>query len=99
MSDLIKVLAEIEFLVNEKGRQGSIHSGYRPLFIFPNARTNLSGKIGLINKEALGQGETGLVEITFIRGMIADNHFTVGQKFSFAEGSTLVGKGVITEIA
>ena len=98
MSDLIKVLARIEYLKSSKGRQGAIYSGYRPIFTFLNARTKLSGSIDLIDRESFVQGEIGLVKLSFVKGVIDAHHFTVGEKFTFAEEPTLVGKGEITEI-
>jgi hypothetical protein len=97
MSNLIKVLARIEYLATSKGRQGPFISGYRPIFTFVNARTKISGRIGLINKESFAQGETGLVELSFIKGVIDDSHFTVGKKFTFAEEPNVIGEGEIIE--
>ena len=98
MSDLIKVLARIEYLKTSKGRQGPIYSGYRPIFTFVNAQKKLSGSIDLMDKESFVQGDIGLVRLSFIKGVIEAHHFTVGEKFTFAEEPVPVGKGEITEI-
>ncbi|HWB90842.1 MAG TPA: hypothetical protein VG605_03280 [Puia sp.] len=98
MSDTIKILAKIEFSSNETGRQTPFYSGYRPAFTFPNARTMLSGRIDLFDRKSFAKGEVGKVEITFIKGMINDEYFVVGQKFKFAEGLIPIGIGEIIEI-
>ena len=98
MNDLIKVRARIKYFKSDKGRQSPFLSGYRPAFTFNGARTILSGRINLIEKDSFAQGDIGEVEINFLKDMIDDNYFKVGQKFTFAEGFSPLGEGEITEV-
>jgi translation elongation factor EF-Tu-like GTPase len=98
MNETKKILANIEFSLNNTSRQNPFYSGYRPVFTFADARTKLSGRIALINKGKFGQGESGNVEITSVKDIIDDEHFNVGQKFTFAEEPNQVGKGHVIEI-
>ena len=98
MSETIKLLANIEYSSTVMGRQNPFYTGYRPIFTFPAARTKLSGRIDLINKERFVQGESGNLQITFVKGIIDDEHFSVGQKFTFAEEPHQVGRGEIIKI-
>ena len=96
--ETIKILASIEFSSTATGRQKPFYNGYRPMFTFTDARTKLSGSIALIGRQKFTQGERGNVEITFIKGVIEDQHFRVGEKFTFAEEPVQVGKGEIIEV-
>lgn len=98
MEKMIRILAKIQFLKNDKGRQNPFSSGYHPVFTFPNAPTKLSGYINLLNKEKMEQGESEIVEISFIRGILGDNYFSAGQKFSFAEEPYQIGDGEIIQL-
>lgn len=96
---MVKVKADIElFKTSEGGRKTPFINGYRPLFDFSGARTLTSGKIDVIERDGLSPGETGKVIITFIKGIIDDSHFKVGERFSFGEGVNLTGQGTIIEI-
>lgn len=98
MYDLIEVVAKIELFKGNTVRQIPFLSGYRPSFNFTNARTKISGKFDLIDKESFAPGETGVVKITFIKGMIDDTFFTKGVKFTFDEGLKVdLGRGEIME--
>lgn len=94
---LITISAEIELLLNKSSRETPIHSGYRPLFNFDNAKTKISGRIDLIDSDSLSPGKFGIVKITFIRGMLNDNVFKSEEKFTFDEGKSLIGRGKIIE--
>jgi translation elongation factor EF-Tu-like GTPase len=98
MADLIKVLAKIEYQISKEGRQGSFQSGYRPAFTFQNAPTKISGRIDLINKDTFIQGDIGIVDITFIKCILDETYFIVGEKFTFAEEPHQVGNGEIMEV-
>jgi|SRR6185369_688662 len=94
---LIKVLAKLNFLETSK-RKTPFTSGYRPAFTFLNASTKLSGQITLLNKKYFNKGETAIVEIAFIKGIINDTYFKVGQKFHFAEEPNKIGDGEILQV-
>jgi translation elongation factor EF-Tu-like GTPase len=98
MYDLIKVLAKIELLSGENVRKNPIANGYRPLFNFKDEKTKISGRIDLIEKSLFDPGMRGIVQITFIKGMIKDSHFTVGEQFTFDEGTQILGSGEIVEV-
>lgn len=98
MYDLIKVIARIEYKKNNGGRQSPFSSGYRPAFTFEGARTTLSGRIDLIEKNSFAQGDVGEVQITFIKGIIDDTYLKVGQQFTFAEGFKPIGEGEIITV-
>ncbi len=98
MVDLIKVLAKIEYQISKEGRQGPFQSGYHPAFTFQNAPTKISGRIDLINEDTFNQGDTRIVEISFIKGMLNEAYFKVGEKFTFAEEPYQIGKGEIMEV-
>jgi translation elongation factor EF-Tu-like GTPase len=98
MFDLIKVVANIELFSGENVRKIPIISGYRPLFNFENEKTKISGQIDLIEMPSFEPGMKGIVQITFIKGMIKDSHFIKGEKFTFDEGRQILGNGEITEI-
>lgn len=85
--------AKISLFDTPHGRKTPFVSGYRPLFNFPNAPTKISGKIDLIDKEFFLVGMSDDVHLTFIKGMIDDDYFRVGVKFSFDEGGDVLGSG------
>lgn len=96
---MVKVKADIVmFKSSEGGRMTPFKNGYRPLFDFTGARTKTSGKIDVIGRDGLNPGESGKVVITFIKGIIDDGHFKIGERFSFGEGVNLAGRGTIAEI-
>lgn len=97
VEELITIFAEIELLQTENSRKTPIHSGYRPIFKFINASTMVSAKIDLINSDSLSPGKSGIVKISFIKGMLNDNIFKPGEAFIFHEGQSLIGKGKIIE--
>lgn len=98
MYEVVKIIAQIEYKESSKGRQTPFLSGYRPLFTFPNARTNLSGSITLLDRKSFSQGEIGEVQITFNKGIIDNVHFKVGERFTYAEGPNLLGEGEIIKL-
>jgi translation elongation factor EF-Tu-like GTPase len=98
MYHLIKVLAKIELLSGENARNKPIFNGYRPLFNFKEEKTKISGRIDLIEMPLFEPGMKGTVQITFIKGMINDRHFTVGEQFTFDEGIQILGSGEIVEV-
>ena len=99
MYELIKVLANIELFAGENMRQTPFFSEYRPVFDFVGAGTKISGRIDLINMDKFMPGTSGVVQVTFIKGMISDNYFTKGESFTISEGGKYtLGKGDILEI-
>ncbi|RFM26915.1 hypothetical protein [Deminuibacter soli] len=95
MEHLIKVLARIHLYKN--GRKTPFISGYRPLFNFTGATTKISGRIDLIEMDKFLPGSSGVVYVSFIKGIIPDSNFTSGISFSFDEGQMLIGEGIILE--
>jgi translation elongation factor EF-Tu-like GTPase len=95
---MIKVRANIELFISPQGRKTPFKNGYRPAFSFVNASTKISGRIDLIDRDDLSPGMTGVAIITFIKGMIDDNYFRAGVKFSFGEGLFIMGEGIIEEV-
>jgi hypothetical protein len=98
MYNLIKVVAKIELFSGESVRQSPIANGYRPLFNFKNEKAKISGRIDLIETHLFEPGMKGIVQITFIKGMINDSHFTAGEQFTFDEGIHILGSGEIVEL-
>src|SRR6188768_3899580 len=98
MVELIKILATIELFSNERSRKTPFKSGYRPLFNFPGADIKISGSISLMGIESFAPGTKGNVVITYIRGMINNDYFRPGIKFTFSEALDILGKGEIMEV-
>ena len=99
MYELIKILAKIKLFSGENMRQTPFISEYRPAFDFKGARTKLSGRIDLIDREKFEPGSSGVVQVTFIKGMINDEYFTKGQTFFISEGGKYnLGEGEILEL-
>ena len=98
MYDLIKVLAKIELHVGENARKNPITNGYRPLFNFKDENSKISGRIDLFELPLFELGMKGIVHITFIKGVINDSHFIVGEQFTFDEGIQILGIGEIVEV-
>ena len=99
MYDKIKVLAHLELFNGEHMRRTPFVSKYRPAFYFPGAKTKISGRIDLTDRESFEPGTSGVVQVTFIKGMISDNYFRAGQSFTISEGGKHdLGKGEILEV-
>ena len=98
MYDLIQITAKIELFSGKDMRTTPFVNGYRPLFYFLGANTHVSGQIKLIDNKEFSPGMTGLVEVTFIKGIISGEYFKKGGDFSFSEGRTPLGKGIIMEV-
>jgi translation elongation factor EF-Tu-like GTPase len=96
MPDLIKIIAKIKLLAN--GRQTPFISGYRPLFNFNDAWSRVSGRIDLINMDQFEPGKEGQVYVTFIKGMIDNDIFVAGQRFTFGENEQSLGEGEIVRV-
>ena len=80
-------------------RQTPFWSTYRPIFEFKGANTKLSGKIDLRDREKFFPGTSGIVEVTFLKGMIENKYFTAGQLFTISEGGKFnLGQGEILEV-
>lgn len=97
MTDLVKINAKIELFAGNQFRQTPFNSGYHPVFSFIGANTRISGRIDLIDMDAFSPGETAIVQISFIAGMLKDDHFKAGENFTFGEGRHSLGKGQIIE--
>lgn len=97
MYEKIFVLAHLELFTGENMRRTPFISTYRPGFDFKGARTRISGRIDLIDKESLVPGTSATVQVTFLNGMINDEHLKKGVSFTFSEGRYVLGKGEIIE--
>jgi hypothetical protein len=75
---MITLLSKITLYSAEKGRKTGFTSGYKPLFNFPGAHTKTSGRIDLINTGIFNPGQSDIVKITFLQGIISDKYFTGG---------------------
>lgn len=95
MYELFEIRAKIELFKGADVRQNSFSSGYRPLFEFPGTTTKISGKIDLIDGDSFSPGETGIVKIFFNQGIISNDNFSKGNRFSFSEGTKTLGAGEI----
>lgn len=99
MYELIKILANINLFSGENVRQTPFDSKYRPIFEFIGAKTKISGRIDLIDREKFEPGSCGVVQVTFIKGMIDDEYFKKDQPFFISEGGNdNLGEGKILEI-
>jgi translation elongation factor EF-Tu-like GTPase len=98
MDELITIITKIELFSGEKMRKTPFVTGYRPLFDFVGAKTKISGSIDLININLFSPGMSEIVQIRFIKGVINDAHFKVGETFAFGEGGNHLGKGEILEV-
>lgn len=72
--------------------------GYKPLFNFKDENSKISDRIDLIELPLFEPGMKGVVQITFIKGVINDSHFTVGEQFTIDEGIQILGSGEIVEV-
>jgi translation elongation factor EF-Tu-like GTPase len=94
---MITLISKIK--VFEGGRKTALQSGYRPLFNSVNAPTKISGRMDLIDMSHFEPGRTDMVKITFHRGIISDNYFKIGERFTFDEGlKGSIGEGEIIQI-
>lgn len=99
MYELIKTIADLELFAGANMRQYPFKDGYRPLFSFQGAKTLISGRIDLIEGKEFVPGSTGLVYITFIKGMINDDFFNADTSFLISEGGKQTfGKGRIVNL-
>jgi translation elongation factor EF-Tu-like GTPase len=99
MKDQIKLLAEIHLFAGENMRQTPFFSNYRPLFNFHGSKTKISGKIDLIDMDKFLPGTSGIVQVTFIKGMISYEYLKKGEHFTISEGGNFdLGEGEIVEI-
>ena len=96
MYEKIKIFAHLELFEGENMRKTPFLSGYRPVFEFEGARTKISARIDLIDNENFLPGTSGIVQITFLKGMISDDCFKKGEPFVISEGGKYnLGKGEI----
>ena len=93
----ISLLAKVTYYSNT-GRMSPIYSGYKPPFIFENAKTAISGLVELLNVECLKPGTTENIYITFIQGIIDNEYFKPEVRFYFNEGKLRLGEGEIVAI-
>ncbi len=98
MQDLIKVKAKVELFEGELLRKKPFATNYRPIFTFVGAKTKISGSISLLDRNLFYPGSTAIVFITFLKGMLPDTYFRIGEHFNFSEGLNDIGKGEIIGI-
>jgi GTPase len=92
---LYKILCHIEFLKTSL-RSSPIKSGYRPLFNFSKVSLQ-SGKIELIDKELLNQGERAYTNVYFVSDQLLKD-VAIGKEFFFFEGPNKVGAGKVIDV-
>jgi translation elongation factor EF-Tu-like GTPase len=100
MSELIKVLAKLKLFSGENMRQTPFFSKYRPVFNFDGAITKISGRIDLIGEvKSFAPGALGIVQLSFIKGIISDTYFKEGEIFTISEGGEyILGEGEILKL-
>ena len=94
---MINVRAIIKLYRGDLYRKTPFINGYKPLFNFVNDMKK-SGRITLVNKDRFSPGEEGEVEIAFIDNNYLGADFGNGKKFTFSEGTHILGEGKILEI-
>jgi GTPase len=92
---MVTIKAYIKLYRN--GRKSPFSSGYRPVFKFIQ-ETATSGLIELIDREDFAPDDEGVVKITFLYREYLGNDFAEGKKFTFGEGRSVLGEGVVIEI-
>lgn len=93
-----KIIASIRLFSGPRKRQTAITSGYRPIFSFPNATSKTSGQIELLDRKSLTPGDSADVEVTFLFREFLGDQFKVGAHFTFSEGNTDLGDGIVKRI-
>ena len=91
---MIRIRAKINFF---KVRKTPFFTGYRPAFSFVR-ETFTSGSILLLDREKFYPGDSGVVEIWFVVPESLGDDFGVGKPFTFGEGPSALGDGVVEEI-
>jgi elongation factor Tu len=76
----------------EGGRHTAFLPGYKPQFFFRT--TNVTGEIGLPDRELVMPGENAVVSVELDKGVAIQE----GSRFAMREGGKTVGRGVVTEI-
>lgn len=94
---MINVRAIIKLYRGDLYRKTPFGNGYKPLFNFVNEMKK-SGKITLENKDRFNPGDEGEVKITFLDNKYLGSDFGNGKKFTFSEGTHILGEGRILEV-
>ncbi len=75
MRELIQISAKIKLFKGANATQTPFITGYRPLFNFKNANTKISGRIELVDRSTFAPGDTGIVKVSFVMGIIDFNNY------------------------
>jgi len=94
---MIKIKAKIKLFKSDVGRKTAFTSGYRPLFNFIK-EMKTSGQITLKDRQEFAPGDEGIVEIDFLNEEYLGDGFTKGKKFTFDEGTGILGDGEVIDI-
>lgn len=94
---MVNVRSIIKLYRGDLYRKTPFNTGYRPLFNFVNDMKK-SGKITLLDKEKFNTGEEGEVKITFLDNLYLGTDFGRGKKFTFSEGTQILGEGSVLEV-
>lgn len=94
---MVNVRAVIKLYRGDLYRKTPFNSGYKPLFNFVNDMKK-SGKITLLNKDKFNPGDEGEVKITFLDNDYLGSDFGDGKKFTFSEGTHILGEGRVLEV-
>ncbi len=88
-----KFVGEVYVLSKEEGgRHTAFLPGYKPQFFFRT--TNVTGEIGLPDRELVLPGENAVVLVELDKGVALQP----GSRFAMREGGKTVGRGVVTEV-
>ncbi|MEX8547014.1 MAG: hypothetical protein V5804_05370 [Mucilaginibacter sp.] len=94
---MLNVRAFIKLYQGNLYRKTPFASGYKPSFNFV-ADMKKTGKITLLDKKEFTPGEEGEVEIAFLDKDYLGNDFGDGKKFTFSEGTHILGEGRILKV-
>ena len=88
-----KFVGEVYVLSKEEGgRHTAFLPGYKPQFFFRT--TNVTGEMGLPDREMVLPGENAVVSVELDKGVALQ----VGSHFAMREGGKTVGSGIVTQI-
>lgn len=92
-------VAELHYKTTEEGgRKTPAHSGYRPQVKFSFEEISTSSAQTFIDKDVVYPGETIEVAIKMASPQFFEYKLDIGTSFEIAEGTTVLGTGIITEI-
>ncbi|HOL29568.1 MAG TPA: hypothetical protein P5157_02370 [Paludibacteraceae bacterium] len=96
---LLRILADLTFYSsNIIGKDRTYFNGYRPAFKIREDMFN-SGQIEFIGQDKTISGSKNIkAYIIFSHGDLLLDFITIGQRFTFGEGSETLGEGIVLNI-